>query len=114
MFDLGVIDFCGGYVIHLSSGTAAFTGAYWIGPRLQKEREVFRPNNIIAVMVGAGILWVGWNGFNGGGPYSAGADASAAVLNTNITTATSLLTWTAMDIVSALKYRNTCQKTFSC
>lgn len=101
LYNLGVIDFCGGYVIHLSSGTAAFTGAYWIGPRLQEDRENFRPNNILAVMVGTGILWVGWNGFNGGGPYSAQADASAAVLNTNIATAMSLLTWTMMDIVSA-------------
>lgn len=100
LYNLGVIDFCGGYVIHLSSGTAAFTGAYWIGPRLQQEREEFKPNNIIAVMIGTGILWIGWNGFNGGGPYSAGGDASAAVLNTNICTATSLLVWTMMDIVS--------------
>lgn len=49
-------------------------------------------------MVGAGILWIGWNGFNGGDPYAASPDAGAAVLNTNICTATSLLTWTLLDI----------------
>ncbi|GAB7340821.1 hypothetical protein MBLNU457_7185t1 [Dothideomycetes sp. NU457] len=96
---LGVLDYSGGYVIHLSSGTAAFVGAYWIGPRLKKDRENFTPNNIPLMMVGAGILWIGWNGFNGGDPYSASPDAGAAVLNTNICTAMSLLVWTLMDII---------------
>jgi Amt family ammonium transporter len=68
---LGVIDYSGGYVIHLSSGTAGFVGAYWIGPRLEKDRLDFRPNNLLLVLVGAGILWTGWNGFNGGDPYAA-------------------------------------------
>jgi len=98
-YKLGVLDYSGGYVIHLSSGTAAFVGAYWIGPRLKKDRENFTPNNIPLMMVGAGILWIGWNGFNGGDPYSASPDAGAAVLNTNICTAMSLLTWTLMDII---------------
>lgn len=49
-------------MIHLSSGTAAFVGAYWIGPRLKHDRENFQPNNIALMMVGAGILWIGWNG----------------------------------------------------
>ncbi|KAH0282571.1 ammonium transporter [Aureobasidium namibiae CBS 147.97] len=96
---LGVLDYSGGYVIHLSSGTAAFVGSYWIGPRLKKDRENFTPNNIPLMMVGAGILWVGWNGFNGGDPYSASPDAGAAVLNTNICSAMSMLTWTCMDII---------------
>ena len=66
LFQRGVIDYSGGYVIHLSSGTAGFTGAYWIGPRLKHDRENFQPNNVLLMMVGAGILWIGWNGFNGG------------------------------------------------
>lgn len=99
LFQMGVIDYSGGYVIHLSSGTAAFTGAYWIGPRLKRDRENFPPNNLLLMMVGAGILWVGWNGFNGGDPYAASPDAGVAVLNTNIATATSMLTWTLMDVV---------------
>jgi len=96
---LGVIDYSGGYVIHVSSGTAGFVGAYWIGPRLQKDRDDFRPNNVLLTLVGAGILWIGWNGFNGGDPYAASADAGAAVLNTNIATAMSLLTWTVLDLI---------------
>jgi Amt family ammonium transporter len=99
LYKMGVIDYSGGYVIHLSSGTAAFVGAYWIGPRLQKDRENFQPNNIPLIMIGAGILWIGWNGFNGGDPYSASPDAGVAVLNTNICTAMSMLSWTAMDTI---------------
>ncbi len=96
---LGVIDYSGGYVIHLSSGTAGFVAAWWIGPRLDVDREDNRPNNIGSVLVGAGILWIGWNGFNGGDPYAASADAGVAVLNTNICTAMSMLCWTLCDVL---------------
>jgi len=99
LFQLGVIDYSGGYVIHLSAGTAGFVGAYFIGPRPEHERQDKRPNNTLMVLTGAGILWIGWNGFNGGDPYAASPDAGAAVLNTNICTATSLLTWTLMDVI---------------
>jgi Amt family ammonium transporter len=95
----GVLDYSGGYVIHLSAGTAGFVGAYIIGPRPAHERLDKRPNNTLMVLTGAGILWIGWNGFNGGDPYAASPAAGAAVLNTNVCTATSLLTWTLMDVV---------------
>ncbi len=95
---LGVIDYSGGYVIHLSAGVAGFVGAAMIGPRLARDRESFQPNSVLMMLVGAGILWLGWNGFNGGDPYAASRDAGVAVLNTNIATAMSLLVWTVMDI----------------
>ncbi|MBE7566218.1 ammonium transporter [Acidithiobacillus thiooxidans] len=95
---MGVIDYSGGYVIHLSAGIAGFVGAAVIGPRLARDRENFQPNNVLLMLVGAGILWLGWNGFNGGDPYAASRDAGAAVLNTNVATAMSVLTWTVMDI----------------
>ncbi|KAJ5662002.1 ammonium transporter [Penicillium maclennaniae] len=94
---LGVLDYSGGYVIHLSSGTAGFTAAFWVGPRLQRDKDSFYPNNVLLMLVGAGILWVCWNGFNGGDPYAASPDAGVAVLNTNICTAMSLLVWTILD-----------------
>ena len=97
LFQRGVIDYSGGYVIHLSSGTAGFIGAYWIGPRLKVDRDNNIPNNTLLMLTGAGILWIGWNGFNGGDPYAASPDAGAAVLNTNICTAMSLLVWTSLD-----------------
>jgi len=80
---LGVADFSGGYVIHLAAGTSGFVAAAVIGPRLQADRDNFPPNSLLITLVGAGILWIGWNGFNGGDPYFANADAGAAVLNTN-------------------------------
>jgi Amt family ammonium transporter len=99
LWQMGVIDYSGGYVIHISSGTAGFIGAYWIGPRLAADREDSRPNNVLSVLAGAGILWIGWNGFNGGDPYAASADAGVAVLNTNVCTAMSLLCWTVCDVI---------------
>jgi Amt family ammonium transporter len=99
LFQMGVIDYSGGYVIHLSAGTAGFVGAWWIGPRLEEDLEDNQPNNILVMLVGAGILWIGWNGFNGGDPYAASADAGVAVLNTNICTAMSSLVWVACDLI---------------
>ncbi|KAI3410757.1 Ammonium transporter [Psidium guajava] len=98
LYQWGVIDFSGGYVIHLSSGIAGFTAAYWVGPRLKSDRERFSPNNVLLMLAGAGLLWMGWSGFNGGAPLAAHIDASVAVLNTNICAATSLLIWTTLDV----------------
>jgi Amt family ammonium transporter len=94
---MGVADFSGGYVIHLAAGTSGFVAAALVGPRLQQDREHFPPNSLLVTLAGAGILWLGWNGFNGGDPYFANADAGAAVLNTNTATAVGLLVWTLMD-----------------
>ena len=94
---LGAADFSGGYVIHLAAGASGFTAAWVLGPRLQADRDNFPPNSLLVTLVGAGILWIGWNGFNGGDPYFANADAGAAVLNTNTATAVGLLVWTLMD-----------------
>ncbi|KAF2232226.1 putative ammonium transporter [Viridothelium virens] len=99
LFKMGVIDYSGGYVIHLSSGTAGFIGSYFIGPRLQSDRDNFTPNNVVMALGGCGLLWLGWNGFNGGDPYTASPDAGAAVLNTNIATAMSFLVWMSLDIL---------------
>jgi ammonium transporter, Amt family len=94
---MGVADFSGGYVIHLAAGVSGFTAAAVIGPRLQADRDHFPPNSLLVTLIGAGILWLGWNGFNGGDPYFANADAGAAVMNTNTATAVALLVWTLMD-----------------
>jgi Amt family ammonium transporter len=94
---LGVADFSGGYVIHLAAGVSGFVAAAMVGPRLQQDREHFPPNSLLTVLVGAGILWLGWNGFNGGDPYFANANAGAAILNTNTATAVALLVWTLLD-----------------
>ena len=95
----GAVDYSGGYVIHLSAGVAAFVGAAIVGPRRWQDRENAFPSNLMMVAVGAGILWMGWNGFNGGDPFYAGADAASAVLNTNVATAVGVLTWLLMDML---------------
>ncbi len=93
----GALDFSGGFVIHMSAGVSGFVAAWCLGPRLLRDRQNFLPNNLVMAAVGAGILWLGWNGFNGGDPYYAGTDMAAAVVNTNVATAAGVLTWMAMD-----------------
>jgi Amt family ammonium transporter len=95
----GAVDYSGGYVIHLAAGISGFVAAAVIGPRLQRDREVDAPNNLLMVAAGAGLLWLGWNGFNGGDSYYAGANASVAVLNTNLCTAVAMLVWIAWDYI---------------
>ena len=100
---LGAVDYSGGYVIHLAAGVSGFVAAAVVGPRLMEDRKDFEPNNLIMALAGAGLLWLGWNGFNGGDPYFASADASAAVLNTNIATALALLCWLMLDMFATGK-----------
>lgn len=95
---VGAVDYSGGYVIHVAAGISGFVAAAVVGPRLAKDRKNFSPNNLIMALAGAGILWLGWNGFNGGDPYFANADAAVAVLNTNIATALALVSWVALDL----------------
>src|ERR1700683_3910300 len=95
---LGAVDYSGGYVIHVAAAVSAFVAAAVLGPRLLKDRQNNTPSNIMMAIAGGGLLWLGWSGFNGGDPYFANADASAAVLNTHLCTATALLTWMIMDI----------------
>jgi Amt family ammonium transporter len=95
----GAMDFSGGYVIHLAAGVSGFVFAWVLGPRLQRDREVDAPNNLLMVATGAGLLWLGWNGFNGGDPYYAGQAAATAVLNTNLATAVALMVWILWDVI---------------
>jgi Amt family ammonium transporter len=99
----GAVDFSGGYVIHLSAGVAGFVAAWVIGPRLQRDREVDAPNNVAMVAVGAGLLWLGWNGFNGGDPYASNMSAGAAILNTNLCTAVAFMVWVGWDYLTGRK-----------
>jgi Amt family ammonium transporter len=99
----GAVDFSGGYVIHLSAGVSGFVAAAVIGPRLQRDREIDAPNNVAMVAVGAGLLWLGWNGFNGGDPYASNMSMAGAVLNTNLCTAVAFLVWVACDYITGRK-----------
>jgi Amt family ammonium transporter len=94
----GAVDYSGGYVIHLAAGTSGFVAAWMIGPRLAQDRARFIPHSLPLIVIGGGIVWLGWNGFNGGDPYFASADAAAAVVNTNLATVCALLTWVLLDM----------------
>jgi len=95
---LGAVDYSGGYVIHVAAGISGVVAAAVIGPRLLKDRLQNNPSNLLMAIAGGGLLWLGWNGFNGGDPYFANADAAAAVLNTNVATGTALLVWMLLDV----------------
>jgi ammonium transporter, Amt family len=99
----GALDYSGGYVIHLAAGISGFVAAAVIGPRLKRDREIDAPNNLLMVATGAGLLWLGWNGFNGGDPYYAGVNAASAVLNTNPATAVAFLGWVGWDYLTGRK-----------
>jgi Amt family ammonium transporter len=91
---LGVLDFAGGTVVHINAGMSALALALLLRPRKGfKEMEPMEPNNIPMVMLGAGLLWFGWFGFNGGSALTSGGLASSAFVATNIAAAASAFTW---------------------
>lgn len=87
----GVLDFAGGTVVHMSAGLAALAGALFLGKRTAKGEE--QPANIPFVILGTGLLWFGWFGFNAGSAFGANADAVKAFANTNLASATAMITW---------------------
>lgn len=94
---LGAVDFSGGYVIHLDAGIGALAAALVIGPRLKEDMKM-KANNLALVMLGLGLIWLGWDGFNGGDPYGSTVDAAIAIINTNVATAVSMIVWMFMDM----------------
>ena len=90
----GVIDFAGGTVVHMSAGLAALAGALFLGKRKKIEEK---PANIPFVILGTGLLWFGWFGFNAGSALGANQDAVIAFANTNLASATSMITWIFFD-----------------
>ena len=91
---LGALDFAGGTVVHVNAGISALALAMVLGPRMGfKEGESMEPNNIPFVVLGAGLLWFGWFGFNAGSALTAGGLASTAFITTNTSAAAAGLTW---------------------
>ncbi|MGH7776922.1 MAG: ammonium transporter [Candidatus Dormibacterales bacterium] len=95
---MGAVDYSGGYVIHVAAGISGLVAAAVVGPRLLADRRENNPSNLLMAIAGGGLLWLGWNGFNGGDPYFANANSAAAVLNTNLATGTALLVWMLLDV----------------
>jgi Amt family ammonium transporter len=95
--NMGVLDYAGGTVVHISSGVAALVAALVLGPRVRRESERFEPHDVRLTVIGAGILWFGWFGFNGGSALAADGHAVNAVLVTNTAAGMGALTWLTMS-----------------
>ena len=94
---LKALDFAGGTVVEINSGAAALALALVLGKREGFKREPMRPHNMPLVLLGAGMLWFGWFGFNAGSALSAGSLAATAMINTQIATAAAAMTWIAYE-----------------
>ncbi len=94
---LKALDFAGGTVVEINSGAAALALALVLGKRDGFKRDPMRPHNMPLVLLGAGMLWFGWFGFNAGSALSAGSLAATAMINTQISTAAAAMTWIAYE-----------------
>ncbi|CAA2100741.1 ammonium transporter [Variovorax paradoxus] len=92
---MGALDFAGGSVVHVNAGIAGLVCAYALGPRKGYGREAFEPYSLAFTMMGAGLLWVGWFGFNAGSAVAADGRAGLAMLVTHIAAAAGAMSWMA-------------------
>lgn len=99
LFELGYRDFAGGAVVHTTAGITAVVFAKYLGPRRGFPRASMPPHNLPLTVLGAGMLWVGWFGFNGGSALAANGAASMAILVTHISASVAALTWMAIEWV---------------
>ena len=90
---MGLKDFAGGIVVHLSAGFAALASVFVVGKRQLAPGEKLAPHNIAFVALGTGLLWFGWFGFNGGSALAANGQASTAFVNTDIAASVAMITW---------------------
>jgi Amt family ammonium transporter len=93
----GAIDFAGGTVVHISAGVSGLVAALFLGSRRGYPYQVIRPNNLVITMLGAGLLWVGWFGFNAGSSVSSGLSTAQALTATQVAAATGALTWIIVE-----------------
>jgi len=93
----GTLDFAGGIVVHTTAGVAALIVAMLLGARRGFNKSLLAPHSPALTMVGAGLLWVGWFGFNGGSALAAGAGATAAIMNTHLAASTAALIWIGIE-----------------
>jgi Amt family ammonium transporter len=96
---MGALDFAGGAVVHVNAATAALVAARVVGPRKDYGRHAMLPHNVPFVMLGAGLLWFGWFGFNAGSALASGTTAALAFVNTLMAPAAALAMWTLIDLV---------------
>jgi len=93
----GAIDFAGGTVVHISAGVSGLVAALYLGSRRGYPYQVIRPNNLVITMLGAGLLWVGWFGFNAGSSVASGLSTAQALTATQVAAASGALTWIIIE-----------------
>ena len=101
--NLGALDFAGGIVVHTTAGVAALILAKMLGPRQGFNKALLPPHSPALTMTGAGLLWVGWYGFNGGSALSAGDDAATAIFNTHLAACAAALLWILIEKIRIRK-----------
>jgi len=94
---MGAIDFAGGTVVHISAGVSGLVAALYLGARRGYPVQVIRPNNLVITMLGAGLLWVGWFGFNAGSSISSGLSTAQALTATQVAAASGALAWIIIE-----------------
>jgi Amt family ammonium transporter len=99
----GTLDFAGGVPVEMGSGFSALAAALVVGARKDYGRQALLPHNAVYVLLGAGLLWFGWFGFNGGSGFSTGNASILAFTNTLLTPACTLLVWFALDLIRGRK-----------
>lgn len=97
LFMKGAIDFAGGTVIHVSAGAAALVAALYLGPRRGYPKTAMHPNNLVMTLMGAGLLWVGWFGFNAGSSVASGLLTAQALAVTQVAAAAGALSWMVLE-----------------
>ena len=93
IFGWGALDFAGGTVVHINAGVSALVGAILIGKRAGYQKELMAPHSLTMTLIGTGLLWVGWFGFNAGSALEANGSAGLALINTFTATAAGVLFW---------------------
>jgi len=96
---MGAIDFAGGTVVHISSGVTALVAALFLGARRGYPRNVMHPNNLVMTLMGAGLLWVGWFGFNAGSAVASNLATARALTVTQMAAAAGAFTWMLIEII---------------
>jgi Amt family ammonium transporter len=99
----GAIDFAGGTVVHISAGISALVIAFYLGARRGYPRIAMNPNNLVMTLMGAGLLWVGWFGFNAGSSVSSSLDTARALTATQVAAASGALAWMLLEAIDHKK-----------
>lgn len=102
-FEMGALDFAGGTVVHINAGVSALVAALILGKRIGYGKDIMAPHSLTMTMVGTGLLWVGWFGFNAGSALEANGSAALAMINTFVATAVAGLVWMVAEKLAGHK-----------